>query len=391
MEQATQVALMRRIYDFLDRRTTELAPASYENDVSTYICPDQLARERRRLFRREPLLVGLSRDATEPGAYFSHTETGVPILVVRSGDGTLRAFLGLCRHRGAPLVSGSGTGTGRFTCPYHGWTYDEDGQLVAQPCAEGFSDVSQRSLCLTPLPSSEKYGLVFVVPSPGDPIDADEPLGGAQHELAALGLESHRPFGRRVLPVAMNWKLVIDTFLEAYHVPSLHSRSLAPAILGTAAAWDAFGRSSRLVAVRRSIVEARGKPESTWNLLDHSVVLYHLFPNTMLIHQIDHVEMVQAYPSPSDPDATTVVFTLYTPTPVTGDAAARHFQKNFDLLLEVSRNEDFRLGERIQSGFHVDGHAPLIYGRNEPGLAHFHRMIEESLDDGAADVEGSSR
>jgi hypothetical protein len=99
----------------------------------------------------------------------------------------------------------------------------------------------------------------------------------------------------------------------------------------------------------------------------------------MLIYQMDHVEVVQAYPDESGPDSSRVVFTLYTPAAVTDDRARRHFQRNFDLLLEVTEREDFHLGEQIQRGFHVDGHDTVIYGRNEPGLAHYHRMIKAAL------------
>jgi hypothetical protein len=72
---------------------------------------------------------------------------------------------------------------------------------------------------------------------------------------------------------------------------------------------------------------------------------------------------------------------LYTPEPVAGDRARRHFQKNFDLLLEVTEREDFHLGAQIQRGFHVAGHDTVVYGRNEPGLAHYHRMIKKTLGD----------
>src|SRR5262249_32860744 len=139
MDHATQVALARRILHFIDHDTTELAAAAYVNRVSTYTSPAQLERERALLFRDEPLFVGLRSDASEPGAYFTLTHTDVPILVVRSRSGQLNAFVDVCRHRGAQVVSGSGRSSGRFTCPYHGWTYDHDGQLVFQPCREAFT------------------------------------------------------------------------------------------------------------------------------------------------------------------------------------------------------------------------------------------------------------
>ncbi len=380
MNHATQVALMRRILGFLDRRTTEMAPEPYLNRVSAYTSPEQLERERAVLFRGAPLFIGLRGDAAEPGAYFTHTDSGVPILVVRSRAGDLRAFLAVCRHRGAQVVSGAGSSSGRFTCPYHGWTYDDAGRLVAQPCAEGFAGIPAESLGLMPLPVAERHGLIFARAAGSEPIDVDAHLGGAEEELQALGLEGYAPFARHQSARAMNWKLVIDTFLEAYHVPSLHKRTLSPAILGTAAAWDAFGRGSRMVASRRSIAQACEQPESEWNLFEHSVVLYNIFPNTMLIHQVDHVEVVQAYPGSGGVDTAKIVFSLYTPEPVASHSARRHFQANFDLLVNAVEREDFVIAEQIQRGFHAGGAETVIYGRNEPGLAHFHRSISAAME-----------
>ena len=379
MEHATQVALIRRLFGFLDQRTTELAESPYQNPVTVYTSPARLERERARLFRGEPLFLGLSCDVAEPGAYFVHEETGVPIIVVRTKAGELRALLGTCRHRGAQVASGAGRVPGRFTCPYHGWTYDEDGRLVAQPCAEGFAGLPRESLCLARLPVAERYGMIFARAAGDEPIDVDAHLGGAERDLAAFGLARYARFARHEIERRMNWKLVIDTFLEAYHVGELHGRTLGPTIVGESAAWDAFGRTSRLVAMRRSIADLRGRPESEWDVLEHTVILYCLFPNAMLIHQIDHVEVVQAYPGSDGPDSAKVVFTLYTPELATTDAARRHFQANFDLLLRTVEQEDFVLGEQIQRGCHAGGNTTVVYGRNEPGLAHYHRMLALAL------------
>jgi hypothetical protein len=109
------------------------------------------------------------------------------------------------------------------------------------------------------------------------------------------------------------------------------------------------------------------------------VVLYNLFPNTVLIHQIDHVETVQVYPGARGADSAKIVFTLYTPAPATTDRARRHFQANWDLLLATVEGEDFRIGEEMQRGFHAEGHDTVVYGRNEPGVAHFHRMINAAV------------
>jgi hypothetical protein len=143
--------------------------------------------------------------------------------------------------------------------------------------------------------------------------------------------------------------------------------------------------------VRRCITVLRTRPEPDWNLLDHSVVLYQLFPNAVLIHQIDHVELVQVYPGSRGVDSARIVFTLYTPEAPATEGARRHFQANWDLLLRTVEEEDFHIGEQMQRGFHAAGHAGVVYGRNEPGVAHFERMIAAAVGINAASDPRSDR
>lgn len=378
MDHATQVALLQRLFAFYDAGTTQLACAPATNPVASYTAAARYAEERARLFHREPLLVGMSQDLAAPGAYLVHEDSGVPILVCRSRDGVLRAFNALCRHRGAHVASGTGTHGGRFACPYHGWTYDDAGRLIAQPCAEGFTGLAPSDLGLRPLPLAERHGFIFVRATPDLPIDVDAHLGGAEHELAPYGLDRYLRFATHTTTRALNWKAVIDGFLEAYHVPMLHAETLSSAILGAPSAWDGFGRCGRMVAIRRSFLALRSQPVSEWNLLAHAVVLYFIFPNTMLIHQLDHVEMVQAYPG-VDADTARIVFSFYTPEPVTTERARRHFDGNWRVLLDTIQQEDFPIGEAMQRGYHAPGVDRVIYGRNEPGVAHFHAVLAAAL------------
>ncbi|MGA2129327.1 MAG: Rieske (2Fe-2S) protein, partial [Xanthobacteraceae bacterium] len=118
-----QVAQARKLLGYLDTKTTAMAPAVYRNPVSDYTCPRQLERERESFFSGGPLNIGLSCLLPSAGDFMTHDYSGVPILLVRHEDGTLRAFLNVCRHRGARLADGCGKDARRFTCPYHAWTY----------------------------------------------------------------------------------------------------------------------------------------------------------------------------------------------------------------------------------------------------------------------------
>src|SRR5581483_10991647 len=129
MRREDQIAEARALLDHLDRRTTALADDIYRNPVTDYTCPEQAAREREVFFRNAPVNIGLSALLPRPGDWMTHDYTGAPILLVRRSDGSLGAFLNVCRHRGARVVDGCGKGAASFSCPYHGWSYGLDGSL----------------------------------------------------------------------------------------------------------------------------------------------------------------------------------------------------------------------------------------------------------------------
>lgn len=358
----------------MDAGTCDMAPAPYANPVTMYTSPDILARETDTLFKKGALCVGLSADVPASPEWMVHDIAGRSVILARDTGGTLRAFLNVCRHRGAPVAEGRGTSR-RFTCPYHGWTYGIDGALAARPAEEGFDAIGKDCMGLTPLPVSEKYGLIYLSCDPKrDSVSVDDSLGLAASEIAAFNLGTYYRFGTRKIDKHMNWKLVIDTFLEAYHLEALHKKSLAPMIFNTYSAWDEWGSIGRLTAARKSITEM-----GDGSLGPHVTQLHFLFPNTVLIHQQDHVETFQAFPKNGSPDAVDIVVSLYCPTKPDTESAERHWANNFDLLMNVTETEDFALCEKIQKGFYSAAQTHVTYGRNEPGLQHYHRSIKQAL------------
>src|SRR5207245_4475755 len=194
----------------------------FANPVSAYTSEERLALEKRVLFREHPLLIGLACRVAAPGDYLTDDDAGMPILVIRTAAGTLRAFANVCRHRGARVVEGCGSGKRALSCPYHGWTYDLDGALIDIPGEEGFAGLPREQHGLRPLAVVEKYGLVWVRPDPGAAaIDIDVQLGGLAPELESFGFEHYHHFETRALRPRINWKMAVDTFLEAYHLPAL--------------------------------------------------------------------------------------------------------------------------------------------------------------------------
>jgi phenylpropionate dioxygenase-like ring-hydroxylating dioxygenase large terminal subunit len=257
-------------------------------------------------------------------------------------------------------------------CPYHSWSYDGEGRLAAIPGAAGFSDVERDDLRLAPVPVHEEAGLVFVGLVPHARGDAS--LGGAEAELAPFDLAAYRRVERREHRFPFNWKLVVDSFMEAYHLDFLHERTLRPMFHGNVSIFDAFGRNCRIAGVRSSFDRM-----TDGDLLPHVTLLYQMFPNAVLIHQQDHVELYQAFPDPRDPNACETRLTLYAPRAPETERERRHWRKNLDLIDGVTTSEDFGACEKIQANLRAEAVPFLVIGRNEPGVAHFHRMLKGAL------------
>ena len=294
-------------------------------------------------------------------------------MVVRDGDGVARAMVNTCRHRGARLLEGRGRASRCIVCPYHSWTYDLTGRLTAQPGAgDAFADVDRDDLGLRPVPLAEGHGLIFVRPDSDEPIDLDAVLCGLGPELDSYKLASYHHIETRTHVQPINWKMVIDTFLEAYHIFSLHKQSIAPQYFSTGALLDPFGPHMRFIGVRRSILDLVGSPEESWSILPHCTLHYVFAPNALLVHQIDHFELWRVFPL--GVDRALVHTGLYAPT-APDERAERYWRKNLDVLLKVTTEEDFPQCERIQAALASGATDELLFGRNEAALTHFHRSL----------------
>jgi phenylpropionate dioxygenase-like ring-hydroxylating dioxygenase large terminal subunit len=378
MKHKTQVEQIHKIFRYLDTGTTSMAEAVYDNDVSDYTCAQQADRECEILFRRNPLLIGLSCEIPRPGDYMTDDFSGVPILVVRDDNGRVNALVNVCRHRGARVINGCGSGKGAFSCPYHAWTYDRKGRIKSIPFEQGFDGINKRENSLRPLPVAEKYGMIWVKPAPSETLEIDDHLSQMADDLAAFDLDGYSHYETRVLRQQLNWKLVIDTFMETYHLNVLHKNTIAPILHSNLGTFDAMGNNLRMIGARRTIDMLRDRPEAAWDLVEHSALVYLLFPNTVFIMQGDHLETWRVYPD-GGPDASKMHVSLYTPEPTVTEKAKKYWDKNMDLLMATVLEEDFPLAENIQRDFRSGAQDAITFGRHEPALAHFHRAVKQAL------------
>jgi choline monooxygenase len=186
-----------------------------------YSDEETLRRERASIFARSWQYGGRAERVAEPGSYLTTDAGGVPLLVTRSAEGELRAFLNVCRHRGAILTEGCGLRE-TIQCHYHAWTYGLDGALRAAPRSDREAGFEQEELSLVPASVGVWGPFLFVNPDPEAEPLADW-LGELPEVLARdLDLDSVSFHSRIEFGSNANWKVVTENFLECYHCPTAH-------------------------------------------------------------------------------------------------------------------------------------------------------------------------
>ncbi len=379
MRQERQIELLERVAAAGPRLVGLHGDASATNPASAYTDRDRFDIEQRVLFREGPVFFGLSGDVPSPGSYASMRIGGVPIVVVRQPDGSVRAFVNACRHRGAPLVEPSGRGDGlrTFNCPYHAWTYELSGELRARPLTGGAFDDVAADCDLIERPVAERYGMIFVRPEGDDAIDVDAFLAGAEDDLAAFGLGDYVHIESRSSEWNMNWKMFFDTFSETYHIRTLHKDSIGPVFDANGILFEPFGRHLLAVGLRNDTALEFDKPKDEWSLLPYGTIQYFLVPNALVVHQLDHFEIWTVEPISVGRTRTTA--SMYAPAEPQSTREREYFVKNLDLLLGVTLNEDFPVMQEIQATLESGALPELVYGRIEPPLIHFHRAVDEAI------------
>ncbi len=187
---------------------------------SHYVEPSSLAAERDRIFARTWQYLGPVAAVAEPGRYLAADVAGLKLVAVRGGDGGLRGFTNVCRHRGAQLLA-DGEGTCRaIRCPYHQWVYDDTGALVATPWFGDDPTFDPADWPLQPIAVDQWRGLLFAAVDPATSLL--EQLGDLPAELADEPIETYTPMGAATVGFDANWKIYTDNFVEGYHLPGVH-------------------------------------------------------------------------------------------------------------------------------------------------------------------------
>jgi phenylpropionate dioxygenase-like ring-hydroxylating dioxygenase large terminal subunit len=382
MRHADQVAYLERMLDMVRTNTRDDGPGVSHTSVEEYYDPARFKREVDLLFRHHPIVVAFSGQVRKPGDFVVHNDTGQPILVTRGTDGVLRAFLNVCRHRSASVeVKPCGSNKRAFVCPYHGWSYDLTGRLVGITDGAAFGDVDKSKHGLRRLKVAEKYGLIWAVPTAladGEEasLDIDPYLGALQVDLSGWDMQGWELHSSEPVRPRMNWKLVIDTFLELYHFRYLHPGTVFPLFLDNIATYERLDRHLRMAAAKRTLTELEGQPKESWRILDHAIVLYQLFPNTVLTYTQDHCGVFTSFPV--SPDESVMQFSVLVSPEEKAKKPESYWQANVDLFA-TALGEDFAIGESIQRNFRSGANSRQTFGKFEKALGWYHKEVEQAI------------
>ena len=371
-------AIIEEILELAANGTTHMLPKVVNNPVTNYTDPAQLEREISVLFRNFPLIIAHSSELKEPGQFVTHDDTGVPILVTRTQSGQVKAFLNVCRHRGARLKNEPCGHTRTFSCPYHAWTYGLDGQLRGMPQPTGFEGVDRSQLSLVELPIFERFGMIWVVPSVrSQPVDIDAWLAPMSEQLHGLDLSEHVIFKKWALNRDMSWRLALEGFQESYHFCSAHRDTACAAYLNNQSVHLNFDPHVRHAVPLPKVEELRERAPEDWEYRPYFMTQNYIFPANFVQVQTDHVYVHTIVPTGPG----TCVFQcmmLIPETPQT-EKSERYWNKNYELIRTVF-DEDFVIGEGIQKGLETGANQHFVFGRYECGLHFGQKAINDALD-----------
>ena len=279
-----------------------------------YTGREEFLEERERVFAPMWTCIGFASDAPNPGDVQPLEFMEMPLLMVRGSDQVLRIFHNVCRHRGHVLVSERGTVKQSLRCPYHSWTYTLEGKLARTPNIGGVGindipDFDRSSFGLMQVPSVEWHDLVFVNLSGDAPAFEEfiapleqrwEPFWGAEGSSLLRRAQSHSSIR---LEVPTNWKLAVENFLEAYHLPTVHPalNRISPLAdheihLGEDFAGQLSHCYTLGAGTARHLPVFPAWPEALYEEAQYPA----LFPNTLLGLQADHLFVMVIIPLTHD-------------------------------------------------------------------------------------------
>lgn len=330
--------------------------------------------ERQVVFGDSWIAVGRADQVAEPGSFFTIDLAGEPLVILRDNAGDLRAFFNVCRHRGAKIALEDQGHCSRLRCRYHGWTYDLTGRLIGTPEFEGTQDFQREDNPLPALAVAQRGSLIWVHAGQQPPaIDAWlAPLTrrGLDRLMAPLKFAA-----RRTYPVACNWKVYVDNYLDGgYHVNTVH-----PALAGVLDYSRYRTEIDEHASVQISPLEKNvGDDVSVVRAGDNAYYAW-IFPNFM-VNIYDGV-MDTNLVLPEGPNACRVVFDFFF-ADIESERAKAYMARSMEVANQV-QIEDESVCMDVQQGLKSRSYDVGRFSvKREAGGYHFHQLLARKLRQG---------
>lgn len=381
---APRESRIRRALEHLRNKTTDQYPEITSFTADEFTSPELAARERDRVFAAVPSIVAHGSELANPYDFITVRMPRNSAIVARQPDGSVRAFVNLCRHRGALLEHEEKGSCRLFSCGYHRWSYNPDGSLRTVTRDPTFGDFDRSRQGLIELPCEQRHGFIWLVDRAGAAIDVAAWLGPEMDDILAgyqLGdLVAVRAEG---FDEPVNWKIMQDAFLDGYHIQYAHPNTAAKHIHTNVMAVEDFGRHCRFIAPRKSIDRWLDEDPGDRDLGDYVTETHFLMPNSTLLRQPDHFQLLTFRPHPADPGRSRMEMRLIVPTIERSGLEAERWQrlwdKNWQILLAVLHGEDFPLLRGSQAGMYSADAGSMLLGQNEVANQIFRRELARLL------------
>ena len=337
-----------------------------------YFDPGIVRLEHEAVFAANWQVAGRTDQVAKKGDFFTADLAGEPILVARGEDGILRAFYNVCRHHAAAVVTEPQGCAKNFRCPYHGWTYGNDGALKGMVEFEGVCDFDRSKNGLVQIPIDTWENFVYVNLN-GQAGSLQSFLGKVPGLVAPLQLTKKlKYFDRRIYTLQCNWKVYVDNYLDGgYHVPHAH-KGLSSVIEYTSYTIENFERS----CLQSSPLSSHSKSKKDVAATRQGRAFYlWIYPNFMINAYEGVMDTNLVLPLAVDKCA--VIFDYYF-----SDVSAKALKKN-QASVKVSekvQEEDEAICDSVQRGLASRAYiAGRLSVRREAGEHLFHRLLHTDL------------
>ncbi|MGM0931687.1 MAG: aromatic ring-hydroxylating oxygenase subunit alpha [Actinomycetota bacterium] len=363
---------------------------------NTYVDAEIFKTEQERIFEQMWFCAVRSEDLAKPGAYKTVQIGRESVIVTRNRKGAVRAYYNICRHRGVKLcLEESGEAGRSFQCPYHAWTYDFDGKLIAAPNLTKMPDIDRDKYGLVNVAVSEYLGYIWLSLADEPPSFEEDVVGAIEERLGDVqAVESYDianlSLGRRITyDVKANWKLIIENFMECYHCATIHpelTEVLPEFADGLAAQYfvghgAAFGDEIKGFTIDGS--EGVDRIPGVGDDQDRRYYAITIKPTVFVNLVPDHVIIHRMFPMAADRTIVECDW-LYLPSVV---ESGKDLTASVELFHRVNQ-QDFDACERCQPAMGSKVYAKGgVLVPSEHHIGAFHHWVQEMLD-GTGTISG---